>query len=72
MKKKRRNVEFQPPPPTAARILFTSQELEARWRVSAITLRRWRKEGRFRVLKIGRSVRITIDEVQRVEAEAAI
>ena len=49
---------------------LTPNQLLQRWQVSLMTLRRWRKEGKLRALKIGFSVRIPLAEVIRIETEA--
>jgi excisionase family DNA binding protein len=49
---------------------LTPTELAARWQVSTMTLRRWRKEGKLKTIHLGRAVRFEISEVQRVEREA--
>lgn len=49
---------------------LTPAELAARWQVSTLTLRRWRKEGRLKTINIGRAVRFELTEVQRVERDA--
>ena len=51
-------------------LFFTPVELAERWKISTMTLRRWRNEGKFKVVHFGRSVRIELSEVQRVEREA--
>lgn len=51
--------------------LFTPADLAARWKINSLTLRRWRKAGKLKALHLGRGVRFTAAEVQRIEAEAA-
>jgi excisionase family DNA binding protein len=51
---------------------FTPAQLAARWGVTTITLRRWRQEDRIRALRLGRAVRFTREEVERVEREAKV
>jgi excisionase family DNA binding protein len=51
---------------------LTPAELANRWKVTPITLRRWRKDGKLKVLNFGRGVRVAISEVERFEAEASV
>jgi len=52
--------------------LLTPNQLSERWQVHPLTLRRWRHEGRIRALQLGRRVRFTREEVERVEKEATV
>ena len=49
---------------------LTPAELATRWKVTPMTLRRWRKAGKFSVLHMGRGIRIAATEVERLEREA--
>lgn len=49
---------------------LTPAELAARWKVTTMSLRRWRKGGRLKASHIGRQIRFTMDEVLRFEREA--
>jgi predicted site-specific integrase-resolvase len=49
---------------------FTPAELAAKWKITTVTLRRWRKAGKIKVCFLGRGVRFAISEVERVEREA--
>lgn len=49
---------------------LTPAELAAKWKVTPITLRRWRKAGRLKACFIGRGVRFTAEEIERFEREA--
>ncbi len=49
---------------------FSPRRLADRWGVCELTLRRWRREGRIRAMRIGRSVRFAIEEIERIEREA--
>jgi excisionase family DNA binding protein len=51
---------------------LSPRELAKRWGISTITLRRWRKTGRLRALKLGHCVRFSLEEIVRVEAEALV
>jgi len=46
-------------------------DLAARWGLTPMTLRRWRKDQKLKAIRLGRGVRFTAAEVQRIEAEAA-
>jgi hypothetical protein len=49
---------------------FSPADLSARWQVTTVTLRRWRKLGRLKSSYIGRQVRFSRAEVLRFELEA--
>lgn len=55
---------------TPSQSYFTSAELAARWKVTTITLRRWRKAGKLKASFLGRGVRYTTEEIARFEREA--
>ena len=46
------------------------QELAARWKISTMTLRRWRRAGKIKAHHIGRGIRFSMAEVERFEREA--
>jgi excisionase family DNA binding protein len=49
---------------------LTAKELARRWRVTLMTLRRWRNAGSLRTLKIGpRKIIFPMAEVERFERE---
>lgn len=50
---------------------LTPAELASRWKVTPMTLRRWRKAGKLKASFIGRGVRFSLEEIARFEAEAA-
>jgi excisionase family DNA binding protein len=65
------------PPPSESAVVearsLTYQQAAVRLGVSAITLRRWRAEGRFKVRVFSPTlVRIPIDEIERMEKEALV
>lgn len=62
----RRSSAAHPPLPA----FLTAPELAARWRITTMTLRRWRRAGKLRACYIGRGVRFTTTEVERFEREA--
>lgn len=51
-------------------VFLTPAELSARWKVTPMTLRRWRKADKLRASYIGRGVRFSSDEIARFEREA--
>lgn len=66
-----------PPPPSESAAVearsLTYQQAAVRLGVSAITLRRWRAEGRFKVRVFSPTlVRIPVDEIERMEKEALV
>lgn len=55
---------------TQSTSFLTPAELAARWKVTPITLRRWRKDGKLKASFLGRGVRFAMSEVERIEHEA--
>lgn len=51
---------------------LTPAELEARWKVTGMTLRRWRKEGKIKASHFGRGVRFSLSDIERFEREAIV
>lgn len=51
--------------------LMTPAELASRWKVTTMTLRRYRKAGKLKACFIGRGVRFSPEEVARFERDAA-
>ena len=52
-------------------VLLTPQQLSKRWNITALTLRRYRDQGKLRAVLISsRIIRFPMSEVLRVEAEA--
>jgi hypothetical protein len=52
--------------------LLTPRQLSKRWGVTGLTLRRYRDAGKLRAIVLSkRMIRFSIDEVLRVEREAA-
>lgn len=49
---------------------LTPTELAAKWKVTPITLRRWRKAGKLKASFLGRGVRFAITEIERFERES--
>ncbi len=49
---------------------LTTADLAARWKVTPMTLRRWRKDGKLKASFLGRGVRFAMSEVERIEDEA--
>lgn len=49
---------------------LTPADLATRWKVTPMTLRRWRKAGKLKASYFGRGVRFPISEVERIEKEA--
>lgn len=57
-------------PTTPQPSFLTPAELAARWKITPITLRRWRKDGKLKASFLGRGVRFAMSEVERIEREA--
>lgn len=55
---------------TTPATFLTAAELAARWKVTPMTLRRWRNAGKIKASFLGRGVRIPVSEVERFEREA--
>jgi excisionase family DNA binding protein len=51
---------------------LTPAELAARWRITPITLRRWRHKDRIKAAFMGRGVRFSRAEIERFEREAGV
>ncbi|MBN8422448.1 MAG: helix-turn-helix domain-containing protein [Verrucomicrobia bacterium] len=56
----------EPPSPQ----YLTPSELATRWKITTMTLRRWRKDGRIKVAFMGRGIRFSMTEIERFEREA--
>ena len=48
------------------KLTFTIQEVANALSVSAALVRKWRKQGLIRVVKLGRCVRIPVEELNRL------
>ena len=48
---------------------FTVADLKHRFGAHEVTIRRWIREGRIKPLRLGRLVRVTVEEVERFEKE---
>lgn len=53
-------------------IFLTTADLAARWKVTPMTLRRWRKAGKLKACHLGRGVRFSQDEIARFERDATV
>jgi excisionase family DNA binding protein len=61
------------PPTPELETLFTAAELAQRWKVTTMTLRRWRSAGKLPVVRVGeRRVLFRLCDVQRIEAAGFI
>ena len=49
---------------------YSPAQLAARWQVTGMTLRRWRKAGKIKASYFGRGVRFAVAEVERFERES--
>lgn len=49
---------------------LTNAELAARWKLTPMTLRRWRHAGKLRTHHLGRGIRFAMAEIERIENEA--
>lgn len=55
---------------TTPPVWFTTLEICNRWKICSLTIRRWRHEGKLKASYFGRGVRISAEEVERIEREA--
>ena len=60
-----------PPLQIPDRVFLTPQQLSQRWLCSIMKLRRMRAAGKLRVFYIGRSARYALDDVIKLESQAA-
>ncbi len=59
------------PKPAHPKPTFLSPaELAARWKVTPMTLRRWRKAGKLGVHHIGRGIRFSLEAIEKFEADS--
>lgn len=49
---------------------LTPAELAARWKITPMTLRRWRHAGKLKTHHLGRGIRFSMAEIERIEREA--
>jgi len=49
---------------------LTNAELAARWKLTPITLRRWRHSNKLKAHHLGRGIRFAMAEIERYEREA--
>lgn len=50
--------------------LITSADLASRWKVTVMTLRRFRKAGKLQAHHLGRSIRFSLADIEKIEAES--
>jgi hypothetical protein len=51
---------------------LTRNNVSERWQVSIMTLKRMERAGLLPALKLGRSVRYRLEDIERIEAEAEV
>lgn len=51
-------------------LFLTPAELASRWKLTPMTLRRWRHAGKLKTHHLGRGIRFSITEIERIEREA--
>ena len=49
---------------------LTPTELAARWKLTPMTLRRWRHANKLKAHHLGRGIRFAMAEIERIESEA--
>ena len=68
-----KDAQTSPPPIASKPRGLTYNQAAERLSISAVTLRRWRADGRFKVRVYSPTlVRIPIEEIERLEAEALV
>lgn len=55
---------------TKAQIFCTTSQLAERWHITSMTLRRWRKAGKIQAHHLGRGIRFSLADIERIEAES--
>ena len=53
-----------------APLFLTPAELATRWKLTPMTLRRWRHAGKLKTHHLGRGIRFSMVEVERMERES--
>ena len=51
---------------------LTPADLAARWQVTQMTLRHWRKAGKLKTHHLGRGIRFSMAEVERIENDSVV
>lgn len=51
-------------------LFLTPAELSARWKITPMTLRRWRRSGTLKAHHLGRGIRFAMVDIERIEAES--
>ncbi len=49
---------------------LTPAELAARWKITPMTLRRWRRMGRIKALHLGRGIRFALADIEKIETDS--
>jgi excisionase family DNA binding protein len=49
---------------------LTTRELSHRWKITPKTLRLWRKAGKLEAHHLGRGIRFSLADIERIEAES--
>lgn len=49
---------------------LTPAELASRWKITPMTLRRWRNSGKIRAHHLGRGIRFAMSDVIRIEEDS--
>ena len=51
-------------------VFLSPAQLSERWLVTPMTLRRWRHAGKLKTHHLGRGIRFSMAEIERIEREA--
>lgn len=57
---------------TQAQLFCTTAQLAERWHITPVTLRRWRKAGKLRAHHLGRGIRFSLADIEKIEAESKV
>ncbi|WP_397382452.1 helix-turn-helix domain-containing protein [Prosthecobacter sp.] len=49
---------------------LTPSELAQRWKLTPMTLRRWRRSGKIQAHHLGRGIRFSLADIEKIEAES--
>ena len=51
---------------------LTTDELSSRWKVTTVTIRRWRQAGKLSAHHLGRGIRFALADIEKIETESKV
>ncbi|WP_397385616.1 helix-turn-helix domain-containing protein [Prosthecobacter sp.] len=51
-------------------LFWTTAQLSERWHITPMTLRRWRKAGKIQAHHLGRGIRFSLADIEKIETES--